>query len=614
MKIDHALSASRVDSSGLSTEAEPLVDAQPILARRLAFWLPITVATLAGTILGVVATQGVSSPMRIPLLVLLSVNLFYLALTGTPAVIGFVLHLAQRKLRAAAQPTGLARTAILMPIHNENPGAVFAAIEVMGRAVSEAGLARTDIFVLSDTQDAAIAAEEEASFALVQQRIPPGPVLRYRRRVLNSGRKAGNLAEFCERWSGQYDYMIVLDADSLMGAPAIATLIGLMDANPQVGIIQTVPYAIGRETLFARLQQFATRLYTPLLVEGLTYWQQGDGNYWGHNAIIRIEPFRAHCVLPVLPGREPWGGEILCHDVVEAGLMRGAGWDCWVLPGVMESYEATPVNLVDFASRERRWCQGNLQHSGVLRLPGFRPVGRFHLAYGITHYVAGPAAVALLLGLSLDAVLGGGVGEALLRGRAGWGLVALGAVLLYLGKLTSLLAALADPAEARRYGGRLALLGSAVLEQLAAFVMSPLLIVAYTRYVGELVCGQAVRWDPQPRDDRGVGWREAWLRTRLCVGLGLGWAALLPAMPASLQLWALPLLLGLLATWPLGVLSSRVSLGRLARRCGLLLTPEEVAPAPIVRALQRALINTAPATIRCTPAGLTSDMPQCETT
>ena len=593
MKIESALGSARIDArltpASLSSDVMPLAGAKPVVWRRLAFWAPVVSLTLLGSALGIVATQGVVSPLHWPLLALLLVNLFYMALTGTPGVIGFVLHLCGRRLRASAEPSGLSRTAMLMPVHREEPRAVFAAIEVMARAVSEAGVRGIDLFVLSDTQDPVMAAEEQAAFDAVAARAPAnGPGLHYRRRTSNAGRKVGNLAEFCDRRGDEYDYMLVLDADSLMGASAIARLIGLMDANPRTGIIQTVPYPVGRETLFARLQQFSARLYTPLLVEGLTFWQQGDSNYWGHNAIIRIAPFRAHCALPVLPGREPWGGEILCHDVVEAGLMRGAGWDCWVLPEVMESYEAVPANLVDFAARERRWCQGNLQHIGVLPLPGFRPVGKFHLAYGITHYLAAPAVLLFLLLATIDATLGGGFAVALLHGKAAAGLVAVGAVLLYAGKATSLVAALADHAEARRYGGRLCLLGSAVLEQLAAFVISALLIVAYTRYVIDLVCGRAVRWDVQPRDDRGVTWGEAWLRMRIPALVGFVWLVALPLLPHGTRGWSLPLLLGLLAAWPLTVLSSRVSLGALAARFDLLTTPEEQAPPPIVRAYQRA--------------------------
>ncbi len=592
MKIDTALGSLRLGPAEFSTVVCPLAATRRLWLRRLSFWLPITAATLGGTWLGVLATHSVPSLLRLPLVALLALNLGYMALTGMPAILGVLLHLGRRRLVVSAQPTGLSRTAILMPVHKEDPRAVFAAIEVMARSVTEAGLDGVDIFVLSDTQDPAMADEELAAFEAVRGRCAGRPGLHYRRRASNAGRKVGNLAEFCAVRGRVYDYMLVLDADSLMSGSAVATLIGLMDSNPKAGIIQTVPYAVGRETLFGRMQQFAARLYTPLLVEGLTFWQQADGNYWGHNAIVRIAPFMAHCTLPVLPGREPWGGEILCHDVVEAGLMRGAGWDVWVLPQVVESYEAVPANMVDFAVRERRWCQGNLQHSGVVGRPGFRPVGRFHMAYGIVHYLAAPAAVLFLLLATIDAALGGGFARALLtHGPAAAGLVALGAVLLYAGKAASLLVALADAEESRRFGGRLALIGSAILEQLGACVVSALLIVLYSRYVLELLAGRTVRWETQPRDDRGVTGAEAWLRMRGPVLLGLAWLSSLPLLPASVWPWTLPLALGLVATWPVTVLSSRTSLGERARRLGLLQTPEELSPPPIVRAYQRALLT-----------------------
>ena len=579
-----------------SSLASPLQAARPAWPRRLAFLAPVLGATLLGTGLAVHLTAGLADPLRWPLLALLAVNLLYVALTGWPAVLGFLVRRSGRGLQVQAAPTGLTRTALLMPIHQEDPRAVFAAIEVMAAAVAKAGLRGVDFFVLSDTQDPAMAAAEQAAFDALAARAPDGlhPGLHYRRRATNAGRKVGNLGEFCARWGGQYDYMMVLDADSLMGAGAIGTLIGLMDANPRAGIVQTVPYAVGRETLFARMQQFSARLYTPMLVEGLTFWQGGDGNYWGHNAIIRIAPFMAHCNLPVLPGREPFGGEILCHDVVEAGLMRGAGWDVWVLPQVAESYEALPANMMDYASRERRWCQGNLQHTGLLRHPGLRPVGRFHLGYGVLHYVSGPLAVAFLLLATLDAGTGGGFVPAVLLGggAAHACLAALVLGFLYAGKLLCLGEVLADAGESRRYGGRTRLLAGAALEQVGALVISSVLILFYTRYTAALLCGQTVRWTPQPRDDRGVSWSEGWVRLRGMFAAGLAWMAALAAADGALLAWCAPLLFGLLAAIPAVILSSRTTWGAQARRWGLFLTPEETAPTGILRAYNRAMAGT----------------------
>ena len=579
--------------------------------RRLAFIGPVLGATALGTALAAYLTAGSADPLRWPLLALLAVNLLYAALTGWPAMLGFMVRRTGRGLVVAAQPAGLTRTALLMPIHQEDPHAVFAAIEAMAAAVTKAGLRGVDLFVLSDTQDPAIAAAEQAAFDRLQAhaampKAGGGAALHYRRRTSNAGRKVGNLADFCTRWGAAYDYMVVLDADSLMGAGTLATLIGLMDANPRAGIVQTVPYAVGRETLFARMQQFSARLYTPMLVEGLTFWQGADGNYWGHTAIIRVAPFMAHCELPVLPGREPFGGEILCHDVVEAGLMRGAGWDVWVLPEVMESYEALPANMVDYASRERRWCQGNLQHIGLLRHKGLRPVGRFHLGYGVLHYVAAPLVLALLALAVIDAAAGGAFVPALLT-AGGAAHIALAALLLgslYGGKVLSLGYALADDDRAQSYGGRPQLLASAAGEQLAALVFSAVLIVLYAGYVLDLVRGRTVRWESQARDNRGLSWAEGWLRFRGTTAIGVLLAIAMGWSSPVLLAWCMPILAGLVLSVPAIVLSSRLDAGRAARAAGLFVTPEEHAQPAILRALARSLGAPIAVTPAPVPAGM----------
>ena len=559
----------------------------------LSFALPVLAAAAGGTWLAIRLTAGTNDPLRWPLLVLLGLVLLYQAVVGWPGILGGLLRLVGHPVLTAAAPAGQSRTAILLPIYNEDPRPVFTAVAIMARAMAEHGLDGADIHVLSDTQDPAIAAAEMDLFHQVQAH---GTGVAYRRRTNNAGRKAGNIAQFCADWGADYDYMLVLDADSLMSPAAIAGLIGLMDANPRAGIIQSVPYPVGRETLFARIQQFAARLYTPLLVEGLAFWQQGGGNYWGHNAIIRIAPFMAHCTLPVLPGRPPFGGEILCHDVVEAGLMQRAGWGVWMAPGLADSYEALPANMVDYAVRERRWCQGNLQHLGVIGAPGLRPVGRYHLLLGIACYLSGPLTVAFMALATLDSVLGGQAAEALVAtpGWQHWALVGLTLVLLYGAKLTSLLAVLLDEAASRSFGGRLRLLASAVLEQAAAMVIAPVMLVFYTGYVCMMALGRSVEWDPQPRDDRGVSWSEAWRRLRGPAVIAAAWLALLSAAGGAVLGWSLALLAGLALAAPFAVWSSRTSLGLAARRLGLFLTTDEVAPHPALRAYQRAMATAVP--------------------
>ncbi len=556
---------------------------------RICFGAPALAITLGTCWLAATMTAGLPGPMRPILLALLFANLLYLAVTGWPGVLGAIVRLLRPARPVEAQANGVSRTAVLFPIYNEDPAAVFAAVEAMAEALAEHAVARTDIFVLSDSRDAATVVAEAAAFARLHRIV--GDRVRYRHRAANTRRKVGNIADFCHAWSAEYDYMVVLDADSLMGAPTIATMIGLMDANPRTGLIQTVPYAVGRQTLFARINQFSARLYTPLLVQGLAFWQGEDGNYWGHNAIIRIAPFMAHCELPTLPGREPFGGDILCHDVVEAALMRRGGWQVWMLPSLQDTYEALPANMIDFAQRERRWCQGNLQHVGVLRMRGLRPVGRYHLGLGVLNYMSSPLLVAFVGLALLDGLLGGQFVTRLL-GTPGWRLdvfVLLTAVMLYGAKLCSLVSVLADDAAAASFGGRARLLASAAGEQASAMVTAPVLIVFYTRFIAKMLLGRSVRWDAQPRDDRGVPLAEGVRRMLLPTSVGMAWLAGASAVGGATLHWSLGLIPGLLLAAPFALATSHRSLGLLARRWGLFMTPDELSPSPILRAYTRAL-------------------------
>jgi membrane glycosyltransferase len=258
-----------------------------------------------------------------------------------------------------------------MCIYNEDAGRVAAGVDAIWTSLTAQSEHHAfDLFILSDTRTPVIAAAEEAVWwSLVERHDARGRIF-YRRRAKNIGRKAGNVADFVRSWGGAYDYMVILDADSIMTGNALVTLARLMDAHPEIGIIQTLPLPVGRETLFARILQFSARLNAPMLTSGLAFWQLGDSNYWGHNAILRLLPFAAHCALPRLSGAEPLGGEILSHDFVEAALLRRAGYQVWLLPDLAGSWEQVPSNLLDYAARDRRWTQGNLQHLAVLPLRG----------------------------------------------------------------------------------------------------------------------------------------------------------------------------------------------------------------------------------------------------
>ena len=198
-------------------------------------------------------------------------------------------------------------------------------------------------------------------------------------------------------WGAAYEAMLVLDADSLMTGTAINRLADELSTDPAAGLIQSFPMLIGAETVFARLQQFSNIAYGWLLAEGLAKWAKGEGNYWGHNAIIRTRAFAASAGLPHLRARDGSDELIMSHDFVEAGLLRRAGWRVEFLPRVTGSYEETPGTLIDYVLRDQRWCRGNLQHLRLLGTAGLHPVSRFHMFHGAVAYLLSPAWFCLLI-------------------------------------------------------------------------------------------------------------------------------------------------------------------------------------------------------------------------
>ena len=370
------------DSSSPSIEIKP-----PLELRRKAHWRRglyfalVVLSTLAGSYLmaDVLRANGFTA-IEMAIQVLFTISFAWICTSFWTATIGFLVRLAGR------DPAGLdpnkpvvlnTRTAIIMPVYNEDPTRVFAGLEATWRSLQRTGEENErhfDLFILSDTRKPEIAEAEEAAWAALCHRLNAGGRIFYRRRENNIGRKAGNIADFLRQWGLAYDHMLVLDADSIMSGDTMVALAKLMQDNPGTGIIQTLPAPVNQETLFGRILQFGSRVYGPALVSGLSWWQLGEGNYWGHNAIIRTSAFIEHCGLPTLSGQAPLGGEILSHDFVEAALMRRAGWQVWIVPELEGSYEELPPNVIDYAVRDRRWCQGNLQHLRLLPAKGLHPL------------------------------------------------------------------------------------------------------------------------------------------------------------------------------------------------------------------------------------------------
>lgn len=537
----------------------------------------------------------VISPVNVTVLQVLFATFFaltfaWIAFSCASAILGFIVLLrGGAKLPKLADTCDMGRTALLMPVYNEDPERVFTALSRMGLALRREGVARHfDIFVLSDTRKEHVAAAELEAFAWLKRQLSPAIRVYYRRRENNHHRKAGNIADFVTRWGGAYDHMIVLDADSDMSAAAMITLARAMAADPKSGIIQSLPLLQNRWTPFARMTQFAGRVYGPLVATGLSAWHGRDGNYWGHNAIIRTKAFAEAAGLPELTGRKPFGGHVLSHDFVEAALIRRAGYAVYMLPQLTGSYEETPPCLIDLATRDRRWAQGNLQHIKIVGAKGLHWVSRVHLIQGIMSYLASPLWLMLLIaGLMLATVARHATPnyfpetfslfpvwpvfdpELALR------LFAITFGVLYLPKLLALVLALRDADLRKGCGGTFGLIKSVLAETFVSMLLSPVMMLIQSRFVADVLLGRDSGWNAQNRDDQAMPLADCAKAHAMHVVAGIGFAVLSFHISWATFLWLAPiaaaLVLSPLVSWSSGL----PELGRRMWHWNVFRIPEE---------------------------------------
>jgi len=484
-----------------------------------------------------------------------------------------------------------ARTAIIMPICNEDVPTVFAGLRATCESLAHTDSAeRFDFFVLSDTNDPDARVAEQHAWALLTEALrEAGQAVRvyYRWRQHRTHRKAGNVADFCRRFGAGYRYMIVLDADSVMSGDCLASLVRMMEAHPDAGIIQTAPRAAGHETIHARILQFCSRVYGPLFTTGLHYWQLGESHYWGHNAILRMAPFIQHCLLPPLPGRGSLSGGVMSHDFVEAALMRRAGWKVWIAYDLDGSYEQVPPNLLAELGRDRRWAHGNLQNSRLMFEPGLHPVHRTVFLTGALAYLSSPLWLAfLVLSTVLFATHSHLVPTYFVKPyqmfpiwptanfKLMLTLFGLTAVLLLAPKVISLFAIIVK-GDARRYGGAARLLLSALLEFVHSVLLAPVRMLFHTQFVLAALTGVKLAWKSPPRHDAATGVGEALRRHALGIMLALTWIGAILVSSAAFQWWLSPVLAGLLLAVPISAWTSRAGPGRWLKARGLFLIPEE---------------------------------------
>lgn len=550
----------------------------PVPLRRLLFaLLALLLAALQVRLAWAVLAPGGWSPWEALALLCLVVTAPWSGLSGANALVGLAILLFARDppafvlpaLRQAdpGAPTTLS-TAIAVCIRNEEMDAV---LPPLGQLLAGLPRDRFTLWLLSDTQDPAAAAAEEAAIAAFRAaRAPEADRIHYRRRAANTGFKAGNVMDFLDHHAEGQEVMICLDADSRMSPDAVRRLVACMAADPRLAILQHLIVGQPATAAFPRLFQFGMRAGMRAWATGQAWWQADQGPYWGHNAAIRIAPFRAHCRLGPLPD----GSQILSHDQVEATRLHAAGWKVCCLPDEAGSLTGNPPALPEFLVRDRRWLAGNMQYPALLRLPGMTWMGRWQLVQAILLFLGTPFWVALLpLGVAQAAT----AGMAQTPAPALLALMLLCWLLLKAPKLCGYAEVLLKPRLAARYGGRRAVLRGAGAELVFTTLLDPIITTNKAWSVLRLPFGARPGWAPQNRADRGVGWGDA---TRLLWGqtlFGLLLAGLvLATAPAALP-WLLPWIAGLILAIPFCVVTASPVVSARLAQARLAATPEEIA-------------------------------------
>lgn len=564
-------------------------------------------ATLAMAAYGGIEMYGVLSPSSITLpqrifLVLFSINFTWISFAFIQAIPGFFRSVLPRFSKIPEYSGGIpTRTAILLPVHNEHPQGIAAAIIAMRSELIAREPGKFAFFILSDTSQADAWIAEEAVFRQIIEEGDASCPVYYRRRTDNRERKAGNIADWVQRWGGAYEAMIVLDADSILSADTLVTLTRRMAAAPGVGLIQSLPRIVRARSLYGRAQQFANQCYGPIYARGLAAWHGLSSNFWGHNAIIRCRAFAESCSLPVLSGHPPFGGPILSHDFIEAALLRRAGWGVRFDVDINQSWEEAPPSLSDVIVRDRRWCQGNLQHSRLLFARGLTPATRLHLLTGIMAYVSAAlwlllVVVGLTIAVQANLVRPEYFAEPSLfptwpvfDSERALQLFGVSMAVVLAPKVMSWFAVLVNIPLCLRFGGPILLTVSTVFETLLSALYAPILMVAQAQVIWGILWGHDSGWKPQRRDDGALDWATAFRAHRGHMLFGAALALIAWVVNEPLFYWLLPITLGLVLSPLLSWISGGTGRGKLFAMLGLLRAPEEKRPAPVLASKQAAL-------------------------
>src|SRR5258705_5600568 len=575
--------------SALEMSTQPLRDFQrqrniadfglrSITLRRSCIFLGTAALTMAGCyeIYEVLQVGGITA-LEAMVLVLFVLLFAWVAFSFMSALAGFVVMLSRMRDALGIDPAGRlpavnCRNAMLLLTDNEDPHRIMARLRAIYESVGETGCAsQFDWYVLSDTTDPSIWIEEEKCFLQLRRELGAGQLF-YRHRPENTARKSGNIEDWVRRFGAGYDHMIILDADSLMTGDTIVRLAGAMERHPNVALIQTLPIIVNAKTLFARLQEFSGRLYGPLVAAGIAWWHGSEGNYWGHNAVIRVRAFAGDAGLPELRGRKPFGGHILSRDFVEAALMRRAGWAIHMAPTLGGSFEECAPSLLDFAARDRRWCQGNLQHLALLPARGLHWVSRLHLLTGIGSYLTAPLwFIFLVFGILVSLQAQFVRPEYFPKGfslfptwpaqdpiLAAWVFVATMGMLI-LPKMLAYIVMLTHKDQRKKFGGGFRAFAGILAETFLSGLTAPVMMIFQSSAVAGILLGHDAGWQVQRRDDGAVSYEDTLRKYSAPTLFGIAMAISAYAVSLALLLWMMPVILGLLLAVPLATLSSSAS-------------------------------------------------------
>ena len=578
-----------------------------LFIRRSVFFILVAVSTfIAGSAFAtIIGTHGFS--ILAILIVSIYICLFaWISFNFWTVIFGFLTSLRGEKnelvLPDSPSPVASAtKTALVMPVYNEEMARIYSSLRSTYESLRETGqLDKFDIFILSDSVQSEYVLMEETAWSELCRDVDGFGRIFYRRRKHRIHKKSGNVSDFCRRWGSQYKYMIIFDADSLMEGELLVKMVNVMEARDDIGILQTAPVAMNQSSLVSRLQQFASHVYGPLFFSGLRYWQLDQSGYWGHNAIIRVAPFMQYCALPKLPGGPPFGGEILSHDFVEAALMRRAGWGVWLAYELEGSYEELPPNLLEELERDRRWCQGNIQHLRLIFMKGITAGHRLLFLNGNLFYFSSFLWFLLLLLMTLYAVSNflqeivyfPGAEKVLFpqwpvqHQVLSFRLLLVTGTFLLLPKFLGVLLLSFSPGKARRFGGIKNLVLGVVLETVFSTLLAPLRMIFHSWYVVLNIIGQKLVWKPQVRRSQRTSFAEAFHAYGPGMLGAFLWAGLTFMVNKTLFLWVSIIVVPLLLAVPISVFVSYPSLGLFFRQHGLFLTPVETCPSKVVRCFQ----------------------------